>query len=139
MLPVEKKPLAEKLKHRSASAVRNELLDAAMDVSGCPEPAHVFGLNSTRITKCRDNCEGRTGDAIQSQYDMKDRFVNSIQNIGLDPFHVFFETVAQRTMYKREAERIGAIISIDATGPGLHSPNKNKTYMFFYVITFQSK
>lgn len=91
-LPVEKKALEEKLKYRTASAVRNELLDAAMDVPGWPKPAHVLGLNATRITKCRENCDGRSsGGAIQSLYDMKDRFVNSIQNIGLDPFHVFLK------------------------------------------------
>lgn len=140
MLPVEKKVLEEKLKYRTASAVRNELLDAAMDVPGCPEPAHVLGLNATRITKCRENCDGRPNeDGIQSLYEMKDRFVNSIQNIGLDPFHVFFETVAQRAWYKREAERTGATISIDATGPGLQSPNKNNTYLFFYLISAHGK
>lgn len=135
LLSVDKKPLAEKLKYRSAIAVRNELLDKAMDISDCPEPAHVQGLNATRIIKCKENLDGRTGDAIQSLYDMKDRFVNSIHNIGLDPFHVMLETADQRTWYKRETERTRAIISIDATGVGLRSPNKNKTYIFLYLIS----
>lgn len=68
---------------------------------------------------------------------MKDRFVNSIQNIGLDPFHVFFETVSQRAWYKKKAERTGATISIDATVPGLQSPNKNNT--FFYLMSAHGK
>lgn len=139
MLPVEKKDFAEKLKHRSASAVRNEILDAAMNVENCPEPAHVYGLNAARIVKCRENLAGRSGDAIQSLYDMKNEFVNCIQHIGLDPFYVMFETVAQRTYYKREVERKRSIISIDATGLGLMSPNRNKTYIFLYLISCHGK
>lgn len=133
-LPDDKKKIVEKLKSKSAYAVHSELADQAMTANG-PEASHVPSKQALRTMRSRDQCKS-SGNAILALYELKKLFVNCIQCIAMDPFYVFFSSVAQRLWYKLEAEynKKRTVISIDATGIGLRPPMDNKKYIFLYVI-----
>lgn len=125
--------LAKQLKQKSAYALHSEMADGCMDL-GDPEPAHLATLNAMRIAKCRSQSEDSSKHAVLALYDMKQRKPSCIQNIGLNPFHVYYSTDAQRAWYKHETSRKRTVVSIDATGLGLLPPLHDKTYIFLYVI-----
>lgn len=61
------------------------------------------------------------------------KFRGDIQEIGLDPFYVFFCTDLQSRWYNTEFTRNRAVIAIDATGMGfrkLKSSNPKPTLLY---------
>lgn len=132
MLPNETKALAEKLRGRSAYALRNEMA-ASMQDENLPERADLPTSNTYRIIKCRDQFPDER-NVFEALDPLKQIHVNCILKIGYEPFYVIYETPAQIAYYARERQMGRTIISIDATGPGLTSPTSNPKYIFLYII-----
>lgn len=137
VLPTDKKILLDKLKGRSAYAVRSELADDALTEESCIA-AHIPSLNALRVLKCKDQCPGDEQNAVLSLYELRAKHLNCIQRIDLHPFATQFSTPAQQSWYKKEfAKRDRSIISIDATGVGLDPPLKLKKCIYLYIICAQ--
>lgn len=134
LLPGERQELAEKLRGKSAFALRNEMA-AALQSENLPERADLPSLNALNLIKSRNQCpEQNVFEALDA---LKDVHVNCIHKIGYDPFFVIYETPAQTEYYAKEKQRRRRIISIDATGPGLRSPTSNPKSIFLYNICAQ--
>lgn len=137
LLPHEKQEMEDKLKQKSAYALRSELADKAMTDGDCI-PSHIPSLNTLNIIKSKSQCPQGT-NAVLALYELRNIYVNCIQTIHLFPFAVFYSTPAQAAWYKKEFEHKRAIISIDASGVGLSSPTDFNKYIFLYVVCAHGK
>lgn len=133
VLPEIKSELVDKLQQKSAYALRSELADRTMKES-CSEPAHLPSLNALRIIKSRSQCPIEQQNPVIALHELKSIFINCIQDIGYDPFFVFYATDTQKAWYKEETSNKRAVVSIDASGIGVQSPTDNKKYILLYVI-----
>lgn len=132
MLPNEKEKLRGMLHGKSAYALRNELA-ASMQDENYPERADLATLNALSLIKSRDLCSEQQ-NAFEALDEMERMHVNCIHKIGYDPFFVIYETPAQSEYYAKERLNGRTIISVDATGPGLRSPNSNPKCIYLYIV-----
>lgn len=129
----QKEKLIKGLRIKSAFALRNELA-AKMQDEQCPERPDLPTLNSLRLMKSRDQCPG-SRNPYEALDELKNIHVNCIHKIGYDPFFAIYDTPAQSEYHLKETRKQDrSIISVDATGPGLKSPNSNPKCIFLYII-----
>lgn len=124
----------------AAYVVRGKLADQKMK-PGDPEPAHLPTANAMRILKHKNSVQNLSTNNRHPAYNlvaMRDMFVGAIENVGFDPFFVFYSTQLQNAWYNAEFNRRRSVITIDATGLGLTIPG-NKTYIFLYTICAKGK
>lgn len=134
MLPNEKMELIEKLKQKTAYALRSEFADEALTEEHCIA-SHVPNLNTLRVIRSKSQCPENKENAVCSLYESQKIYVDCIQRIDFFPFATFYSTPSQRAWYKKEFERNKrSTISIDASGVGVQSPTDFKKYFFLYII-----
>lgn len=119
----------------SAYAVHKKLCDEIMSEDAEFVPAHVPGVAALRQRKCRLQ-EVSDKDPILALKNMKfGEFREDIQNIGLDPFYVFYMTKLQSQWYNSTFKGKKAVVSIDATGLGLKKlQTSQSSAMLLYTI-----
>lgn len=131
----KKQEITEMLQKDSSHAVRSKLASQMMEY-GDTEPAHLPSSNALRLMKHKNIIqETLSENPIQSLLEMKKFAVNSIQEIGVTPFYVFYASTLQRAWYKSEMSHRWTTISIDATGVHLKSPSESDKYIFLYLIS----
>lgn len=125
-----KRDVSRMLETSTAYAVKSRIANKLMR-AGDFVPAHLPTANTLR----KQNTYG--ADPIEGLRNMKlQRFRNDIQNIGLDPFFVYYSTPLQREWYNTQFRRRNANISIDASGLGLTRLNTTLAQgLLLYVIT----
>lgn len=130
-----RKKYCKMLENSSAYAVKSRIANQLMK-AGDFVPAHLPTANGLRKMKCSDQ-ESDGSDPIDGLRNMKlGRYRDDIQNIGLDPFFVYYSTSLQREWYNTEFKRRHANISIDAPGLGLSRLNTTLSQgLLLYVIT----
>jgi hypothetical protein len=139
LLQGESKEMEDLLEKHSAFELRSKLADKHMQMDDV-EPPHLISANAMRKIKQRKNqsphkCPVKAIESIK-----KNEFRNSIQNIGYDPFYVFYTTELQKMWYHSEFSNKRCVISIDATGLGLKKlGNVDEKYMFLYAICGHGK
>lgn len=134
----EREKIAEMLKGNSAYAVHSVLANKLMKESD-PEPAHLPKPGSLRKVKFDSEPVHEKNPTVALQ-DLKRRFQETIQHIGLDPFYVMYCTPLQKKWYQTEFKKKRCVVSIDATGLGLRKLNtvENK-YIFLYMISAKGR
>lgn len=139
ILPNERVDLEEKLKQKTAYALRSELADVTLKDDKLVA-AHIPNLNQLRLIRSRSQCPEAGKNPIISLYEMRKVHIDCIQKIDYFPFTVYYSTPGQAAYYKKEIEyHREAIISLDASGVGLKSPTDDNTYIFLYIASVQGK
>lgn len=137
ILPDERAILAEKLKQKSAYALRSELAEENLKGNQLTA-SHVPNLNQLHLIQSRSNCPEAGTNSIISLYESQKIYVDCIQKIDYHPFSVYYSTPGQKAYYKKETEyHREAIISVDASGMGLKSPTDESAYILLYVACVQ--
>lgn len=126
---------AESLKTDTAYAVRSQIADNLMRKDD-DVPGHLPTLNTLRKVRSEIQKQDLPHEhPVLSIQMMKKESVYSeyIGRIGLDPFFVFYATHLQKEWYSAEFRGRRSVLSLDATGLGLLSPNTvEKKYVFLY-------
>lgn len=139
MLPCEQKALSEKLKGKSAYAVRSEIADEILTEEYCNSAA-IPSLNALNVLKSRHQSTSAEKNAVLSMYGLRDIHVDCIQQIDLYPFATHYSTPSQISWYKNEfRNKRRSTISFDASGVGVVSPTDLKKNIYLYVICGQGK
>lgn len=133
ILPCDKKKLADKLKEKSAFALRSELADGILTEKD-GNSADIPTLNALRGIKCKAKSPANKQNAVLALYDLRNVHLNCIQKIDLYPFGVQYATPSQTAWYKNEfRNKKRSTVSFDASGFGLDSPTNFRKYIFLYV------
>lgn len=127
----------ELLKSDTAFAVRSQIADALMEENDVV-PGHLASMNAYRKIRSESQRNELLDDhpVISIQMMKKNsKFAADIGRVGLDPFYVFHSTRLQAKWYFAEFRRKRSIVSIDATGLELSSPNTaEKRHVFLYSV-----
>lgn len=139
-----RKQILDMLKSEKAMVVVAKIADECLRI-GDTEPSFLPNVSTLRKIKAgRHDHLMFHSDPMVSLREMKytEPYQNSIGNIGLDPFDIFFATPYQKTLLHMETDRKKIIISFDATGVPV-TPPKTSSFslehgrfksIFLYVI-----
>lgn len=145
----ERMKIVEMLKVDKAKVVAAKLANEYLRI-GDIEP--LFMPNNDALRKMRSGKYDHLiyhEDPLNSLQKMKyvEPYMNSIGNIGMDPFECFFCTPYQRELVRIESNRRKIIICYDATGAPVTAPTNSSYHIetgkykpiFRYVIMIQNE
>lgn len=122
-----RRELGEKLKEKSAFNVHREMVKELIATGNTHVPANLPRMTTLKNLKYKDSIEsGKTDiDTILEWKNSNVAYKDTIFDVSISPFFVFYHLPVQREFYLAESKKNKMAISIDATGSIIKPPSNS--------------